>query len=117
MAHQIIPLAATPNQRFDCTLKVNGGVSLPFTFFIRYNEIADYWVMSIKDTKTGNYVLSSIPLVPGDYPAGNLLKQYDYLKIGSAYLVKVGDLVDELPTQDNLGTEWFLVWSDNNGDD
>lgn len=113
MAYQLIPLLPSPNQTFNCTLKVNGGKSLNFKFFLRFNEIARYWTMDIADSNTGDSVLNSIPLVPGDYPAGNILSQYDYLMIGSAYLIRINDFASQYPDAANLGTDWALVWSDN----
>ena len=113
MAYQVIPLTPSPNQTFTTSLKVNGGKTLNFKFTFRFNELSRYWIMNIVDSTNNNPILSCIPLVPGDYPAGNLLAQYDYLKIGSAYLINNSDFVDEYPNAQDLGVDWVLVWSDN----
>lgn len=68
--------------------------------------------MSITDHETGNMLIDALPLLPGEYPAANLLEAYRYLGIGSAYLVSVSQ-VDSIPTLESLGTEHLIVWSDN----
>jgi hypothetical protein len=47
-----------------------------------------------------------------DLPSANILGQYSYLKIGSAYLLNVGNISSEGPDETNLGTDWKLAWSD-----
>ena len=110
---QVIPLLSTPNQSLDCKVVIDGGTQLNLSFFLTFNEIARYWVLNVTNKDTGVRYLTGLPLVPGDYPAGNILAQYSYLKIGSAYMIRTSDLTEPLPQNDNLGTEWFLVWSDN----
>lgn len=68
--------------------------------------------MSITDHETGNMLIDALPLLPGDYPASNLLEAYGYLGIGSAYLVSVSQ-DDSIPTLESLGTGHLIVWSDN----
>lgn len=113
MAYQRIPLTTDPNQTFTCALTINGQ-NKKLSFYISFNEIAGYWVMNITDTATNKALLSSIPLIPGDYPAENILEQYEYLNIGAAYVVRTGKTKSPFPDDSNLGTEWFLLWSDNN---
>ncbi len=63
--------------------------------------------MSISD-QNDNLLIDSLPLIPSI----NLLEQYSYLKIGSAVLVNAGNISEDLPTSDNLGTEFILSWGD-----
>jgi Domain of unknown function (DUF6983) len=107
---QSLPLSANQNQTFTTTLSVDGN-NLTLAFWIRWNTIAGYWIMTISD-QNGNVLLDSIPLLIAIDNSGNLLGQYAYLKIGSAYLVKTGDTAGEYPTADNLSTEYSVVWGD-----
>jgi hypothetical protein len=76
---------------------------------VRYLEVAGYWIMSIRDSQ-GSLLLDSLPLVTGYYPAANLLQQYAYLQIGSAYLLNVSGTDQDYPDSTNLGSSFLLVW-------
>lgn len=103
---QVIPLNSNPNQSFNITLSVDNK-NLTLGFYIAYNEIAGYWFMNIAD-KDGNKLLSGIPLLVGY----NLLRQYKYLNIGSAYMAKIDNITDENANSSNLGTSFQLLWGD-----
>lgn len=107
---QIIPLDNNPNQKFTITLSVDGN-NLTLHLAISFSAMAGYWVMSISDAH-GNLLLSSIPLLTGQWPAANLLSQYAYLKIGSAYLVSSNGAGVDYPDSTTLGSAFKLVWSD-----
>ena len=79
---------------------------------MRYNELASYWTMDIEDQNQTRLV-SSIPFLLGDYPASNILEQYAYLEIGSAYIVSMSNSTLECPDDNTLGTDFILVWDDN----
>lgn len=111
MAYQKIPLTTAPNQKFTCTLAVDGQ-NKTLSFFVAWNSVTGYWVMDITDEATGTILLSAIPLIPGDPPAANILEQYSYLGIGSAYVVNTGSTTAESPSESNLGTDWILIWGD-----
>lgn len=97
----IIPLTSEPDQTFTSTITVdNKNLTLNFRF--RYNTEAEYWTMSILD-----YV-EAIPLVGYE----NLLEQYSYKNIGSAYIVKNSSIEADRPSDTNLGTDFLLVWGD-----
>lgn len=81
---QNIPLDNSPNQIWNVSVDVDGK-SIPLSITLRYNEIAEYWVMTIRDGN-GNLVLDSIPFVTGAGASQNILEQFVYLKIGSATL-------------------------------
>ena len=107
-----IPVTSEPNQNFKCPIPING-VTKTFIFDIRYNSEAEYWVMAIADDLTNNILVDSIPLLAGIYPAANLLEQYAYLNIGSAYIVKTNpDITEENPNSETLGKGFNLYWSD-----
>jgi hypothetical protein len=107
MSYQQIPLDNSPNQSMDITLSVDGS-NINLSLFLYYSEIAGYWIMDIK--KDGTNVLTSIPLVTGL----NLLEQYSYLRIGSAFLVKAGETGLDYPdsSDKSLGTDFVLLWGD-----
>ena len=107
---QIIPLNVTPNQSFSVNLEVDGG-AITLQFALRFNMMAGYWVLSISDAG-GNLILDSLPLITGWYPAGNLLGQYGYLKIGSAYILNEGTGTSDYPGTTDLGTGFQFLWGD-----
>ena len=111
--NQIVPLSSNPNQSLVVNLTVDGA-SLQLNLSIQFNEIAQYWTMSIADVNN-NTILASIPMLCGVYPSANLLGQYQYKQIGSAYLLNVsngGSTLDS-PNSQNLGTDFVLLWGDN----
>lgn len=110
MSAQIIPLTSSPNQSFACTLQVDGA-ALTLNFKIRWSEMAGYWVMSLSDV-SNNLLLDSIPLITGWYPGANILGQYAYLKIGSAFILNEGTSNSDYPGRNDLGSNFVLLWDD-----
>jgi hypothetical protein len=79
---QNVPLNNSPNQEWDVAVNVDGQpVTLVIT--LRYNEIAQYWVATIRDAD-GNVLLDSIPFITGEGISQNILGQFAHLAIGSA---------------------------------
>ena len=107
---QILTADSSPNQSFQSVLTVDGQ-NINLQFFIRWNDIAGYWTMSITDVETSTLLLDSIPLVTSDYPGFNILSQYVYFKIGSCYLFNIGG-VSANPSQFDLGSNFIIVWGD-----
>lgn len=108
--NQIVPLSLAVVQQQTVQLTVNGQ-PLTLTLSITWSAMAGYWQMSVTDVN-GNLLLSSVPLITGSYPAANLLAQYQYLQIGSAYLLNTGTGADDYPGQYDL-QQFTLVWGDN----
>lgn len=106
-----VPVTSAPNQTIFFTITING-VNLSLELFLRFID-ETYWIMDISNHETGQIYLTSIPLVTADDPAQNLLTPYDYLGIGTAYIVATDNISDDGPTSDNLGTSWALLWDDN----
>lgn len=103
----IIPLTTSPNQKFTSTIPVDGK-KIKFNFFLRFNTEAEYWVLDIFNSKNDSLIVS-VNLVCG----ANLLEQYSYLNIGSAYIAKIDSTLDsDRPNEFNLGTNFQLIWSD-----
>lgn len=109
MSNQVIPLTSAPNQTFTTQLTVDGA---PLTLGIRldFNEMAGYWEMAVT-ASDGTLLVANVPLITGWYPAANLLSQYGYLKIGSAYLLNTGNADADYPGPDTLGL-FSLLWGD-----
>ena len=109
----IVPLSNAHNQRFRCTVPVNGQ-NLSLDFALYYNTEAKYWIMGVSDAVTGRSFVSDIPLISGIYPAANLLEQFHHLNIGSACLIKINpDNFLDMPDDKSLGNDFLLAWSDN----
>jgi hypothetical protein len=111
MSYQLIPLTTSPNQTFQSTLAVDSK-NITLEFNLKYNEIAEYWIMKITDPSSNTLLLDSVPLIPGNAPAGNILEQYEYLGIGSAFIVKSSNVAADYPSDTTLGTDFLLVWGD-----
>jgi hypothetical protein len=111
--YQIVPLSSNPNQSFLANLTVDGA-ALKLNLSFRFNEIAQYWTMSVADVNNVT-ILASVPLLTGSWPAANILGQYRYKQIGSCYLLNVTNGGSDLdnPTGQNLGTDFILLWGDN----
>lgn len=110
MSSQIIPLDNAPNQSFQATVQVDGQ-QITLNFKLTFNRSANYWTITILDAQ-GNLLLDSVPCITGDWPAANILGQYGYLKIGSAYIVNAGNLPIDYPDKESLGSGFVLLWSD-----
>lgn len=110
MPAQIVPLTSHPNQFLTVPLNVDTGV-LTLQLGVNYNGAAGYWVLSVAD-QNGTPLLDSIPMVCGYYPAANILQQYAYLGIGSAFLINASGVDQDSPDNTNLGTDFLLLWSD-----
>ena len=108
---QQIPIDSSPNQTFSTTLKVDGK-NITLGFFLRWNEQAGYWAMTIYNYLTGRYYVDSLPLLKGTLPSINLLQMYSYLRIGSCYLINISGSKDDYPTVSNLGKDFLLLWGD-----
>ncbi len=83
---------------------------MTLVFRVTYNELAKYWLMDISTAEMGMLV-SALPVIP----AQNILEQYQYLGIGSAYVLPRAKVVEQWPSADTISTDWYLVWSDTDG--
>jgi hypothetical protein len=110
---QLIAISNAPNQSLAASVNVNGGtVSLRLSLY--WNRIGGFWSMDVFDS-LGNPLVSSVPLITGSWPAANILKPYQYLEIGSAFVINNGGNSTDYPNNINLGTGFQLLW-DNNSD-
>jgi hypothetical protein len=111
--YQKLDLSATANsanQTIQMSTTIDDeSVTLNLTFC--YNEIAEYWVMSITDD-SNTLLLDSIPILTGEYPAANILGQYAYLGIGSLYCINSDNYNADYPDDNSFGNHFVLYWGD-----
>lgn len=107
--YSFIPVQAVPNCTFASKIPVDD-MNLILSFSITYNELAKYWVVDIADSD-GNMLIRGLPVIP----AQNILEQFQYLKIGSAYILPRSTVSEQWPTADTLTSDWYLVWGDTIG--
>lgn len=99
-----ITLSADPNQKY--TVAVPGDKrNIEFIITQSFNEQANYWTISIYD-KTGTPIVMDVPLLTGQ----DLLEQYQYLNIGSLYVINYGDSTIENPDSKNIASNFKLLW-------
>ena len=110
MASQLVPLNTAPNQTFTVQLIVDGK-PLTLNLALSYSAMSGWWQMQISDA-TGLTLIASVPLITGLYPAANLLAQYGYLGIGSAFILNTGGGANDYPSANNLPS-FSLLWGDN----
>ena len=112
MAWKVIPLEPEPDQEFHVVVEV-GGENVALLIRLRYNTEGRCWFMTITDPSDGVVQVDSIPLVTGEYPAADFMRQYNHLGLGSAIILPVSDVPPtEIPDLFNLGTEFVLCWGD-----
>ncbi len=107
----IVPIQPVPNRTFSSKIPIDNQ-NRTLQFELQYNELADYWLLTIRD-EAGADLISCLPVIP----AQNILEQYEYLGIGSAYVVPAQTVKEQWPSIDNLGSTWYLVWGDTEGGD
>ena len=110
MANQIVPLTSMPNQSLSVQLTVDGS-PLTLNLTLNYSYVSGYWSMTVYSAQ-GVLLLDSVPMLTGIYPAANMLSQYAYLAIGSAYLLNVGSSDADYPGVNDLGSNFLLAWGD-----
>jgi hypothetical protein len=111
MSDQAITLTSDPNQSLQISPIVDGK-PLSLQLDISWSEIAGYWTMRVTDLTADEVLLDSVPLIAGRYPAANLLRQYGYLGIGSAFLINSSGDGEDYPTDATLGENYLLIWGD-----
>lgn len=110
MSYHVIQLDTTPDQEFHITVEVDGE-NIPLIMHLRYNTEGLFWRMDISDGRTGELLICGLPLVTGDYPAADLMRQFQHMGIGSALIVPVTDkTAGNIPGIHDLGTDFVLLW-------
>ena len=110
MAGQIVPVTNDAHQSLTISLSIDGGIrTLQLAF--KYSEMADYWIMSVRD-QAGSLQLDSIPVLPSPWPAANFLAPYAYLGIGSCQAIALSSTTGNDIRARNLGSDFMLIWDD-----
>ena len=109
----IIPnLEDHENQRIHTTLQLDDGTTKDVFILLRYTKATDHWWITIQ-SGDGQDIVRGIPLLQGEsFPSANLLRQFEYLNLGTLFSFcssaeETGD-----PGKDNLGNElaFHLAW-------
>lgn len=108
--YSIVPMQNIPNNTFLSKIPVDGQ-NLTLVFRSTYNELAKYWLIDITDGVTGNPLIRALPVIPSQ----NMLEQYQYLEIGSAYIIPRSKVQEQWPSMETLISDWYLLWSDTDG--
>ena len=108
---QIIGVSSSPNQVLAADLNINGS-SISVLLSVGYNRISNFWAMDIA-TPFGIPIVSSVPLLTGSWPAANILMPFQYLNIGSAFILNVSGGRTDRPLSTNFGTSFFLLLGNN----
>lgn len=106
---QIVPLTQAPNQTLTVQLSVDGN-PLTLNLKFEYSAMSGWWNMEIANV-SNTVLVASVPLITGYYPAANVLAQYGYLAVGSAYILNTGNVDTDYPVESNL-TKFSLLWGD-----
>lgn len=112
MAFSLVFNTEDLNQRDRVVLNINGKNTVLF-LKLRWHKKISKWLMSIFD-EDNQPVLRNIPLVSGyDYPAADLLKQFEHLNVGHASVMpSVNHPTTPIPSAGNFSpySEWGLMW-------
>jgi hypothetical protein len=108
--YQYIPLLPTPNQSFRTTVATSADRSISLNLFLCWNKETECWEMTISDPVSEEYYVDSIPLFVGEDSMFNLLRLYQYLNIGSCYMVDISGKGTGKPSVNNLGIDFLMVW-------
>ena len=108
----LIPLTNAPNQRLTVDLPINGS-AITLNLRVCYNEEGGFWVMDVFD-QSGVLMVASVPLITGAWPGGNILAPWDYLWIGSAFVINQSGGASDWPDSSGFGDGPFrLLWDSN----
>lgn len=99
-----IVLNGNPNQTYSLTVP-GDRQNIAFVLTQSWNAEAGYWTIGIYD-QTMKAIVLGIPLLCGH----DLLEQFQYLNIGSLYVVNIGDPTIEIPDDKNIGQNFKLLW-------
>ena len=117
MGWNIVPLDTYPDKTIHVTVPAQNDSNAQLILHLRYNTEGEFWRMDISDSQ-GNELVTGVPLLTGEYPAANILKQFDYLGIGSAVILKMTEAADaDIPGLSDLGTDFVLIWGDGDLDE
>lgn len=106
---QKINIENSPNRIFNVTVNIRN-IAVPIELDLRFNTMAGYWTVGIRDVQKDKIVISSMPLLN----MSNLLSQYQYLELGDAYMIGISNLPLDSLDMENLGKDFIMVWDGHN---
>ena len=106
-----VPITNDPNQSFSVSIPLTGR-NIVFDLLIRWNTVAEYWAIDIKNNSTNTGVIQGLPLIPANFPADNMLAPFAYLDIGGAYLVRTSEDGGLKPNVTGWANDWALLWGE-----
>jgi hypothetical protein len=104
-----IPVTDQPNQEFEVVIPLRSDRNIALSFYFSFNDVAQYWEMSVGDASSGQTLISCLPLVTSS-PSQNIISQWAYLDIGKAYVVPLTDLATGVPGLNDWGVNYSLLW-------
>jgi len=106
---QELNIENTPNQIMNVSVDIRG-IATQLELDLRFNTIAGYWTINIRDVAKDKIVISSMPLIHRT----NLLEQYQYLELGDAYVIGISNKPLDSLNMDNLGKDFVFIWDGHN---
>lgn len=108
MSYYEIPLTTTAFSQTAFKLTLGNDRNINILLKLRYYDLYSLWVADVVDNSTGEELITAMPLVPGV----DLLGQYEYLDIGSAYIIAAEPTSLQQPDNETLGSTWLLAWGE-----
>lgn len=104
-----IPVTNQPNQSFQVAIPLTGR-NVVLDFYVYWNRVAEYWQIDIADSLEGQELITGLPLLATKTPVQNLLAPWNYLGIGSAYVVPMTSSNIDAPGLGDWDTNFVLIW-------
>lgn len=101
----LLPMTNQPNQNFSLTIPQDSD-NIRLSFYLNWNDIADYWQMTIFNIETQAELINLMPLV-NEFP----LRQYDYFDINQIFMIKTGSTPHDYPGVTDWGENFNLFWT------
>lgn len=105
-----VPINNLPNQFFTMAFP-NATQNQTLGFNIIWNRIAQYWQMNIANIDLNAPLITALPLLSTNTQAQDLLSAYQYLNIGSAFVVPTASATTENPGLNDWETNFVLYWA------
>lgn len=106
-----IPVTNQPNQKFKVAIPL-ADTNISIGFFIYWNRIAGYWQVTLTDALTNTELINGLPLLTGNYPVANVLRQQEYFGIGQMFVVPISSNAPDHPGLEDWGVNFALMWDD-----
>ena len=110
MAWNDIPIDPGEDQQFNITVEV-GEENVSLILHLSYNTEGDFWRMDVSSADTEEMLISGVSLLTSEFPAADILEQFEYIGIGQAIVLKMTDDAEgDFPNLENIDTDYVLFW-------